>query len=332
MSQTPAISINYLHKTDATRITRHDSYGKTSWQRDGFNLTTGAVQELPAQYALFNADMHALRAHLTRMDDKTGLQALENLFDSSSPFIGLAAQIADTVPVAHRPSARSAVKAQEVFIIAEMLERILGYLPATDKLAAMQVQRTWRDTVEGSVKLKRALGLAGRNDRKYYSPFSKLFYEHTPSDSRRMPAGISFDDRFQSLSLYRPSKSSTRHPNSGPIHGALPVDIRFTGAIDTDVATRIGAMLICNPPIHSLQVHSKCRACKRAGKMFSTSKKMIYPDSREGFTVKQLLECDRDIRREACACGKADIGFAGIIEVMNDDMAFKVIRGSMALK
>lgn len=332
MSQTPAISINYLHKTDATRMPRRDSYGRPCWQRDGFDLTTGAVQELPAQYALFNADMHALRAHLTRMDDKTGLQALENLFDSSSPFIGLAAQIADAVPIAHRPSARSAVKAQEVFNITEMLERILSYLPTTDKLAAMQVQRIWRDTVEGSVKLKRALGLAPRNDRNYYSPFSKLFYEHTPSDSRRMPAGITFDDRFQSLSSYRPSKSSTRHPISGPIHGALPVDIRFTGAIYTDIATRIGAMLICNPPIHSLQVYSKCRACKRAGKMFFTSKKIIYPDSREGFTVKQLLECDREIRREACTCGKADIGFAGIIEVMNNDMAFKVIRGSMAVK
>ena len=62
-------------------------------------------------------------------------------------------------PIILRPSGQSAAKAQEVFALPELLENILSFLPREDILWSMIAGTAWRDCVEGSVVLKRLLGI-----------------------------------------------------------------------------------------------------------------------------------------------------------------------------
>lgn len=65
----------------------------------------------------------------------------------------------ELIPIAKRPSAQSAVLAQKLFDTPELLENVLIHLKIRDTLAAQQAGRVWRDSINGSVQLQRAMGL-----------------------------------------------------------------------------------------------------------------------------------------------------------------------------
>lgn len=91
-------------------------------------------------------------------------------------FAGLLGDVWKIIQAAKHVSDVSAAKAQQVFDTPELLEEIISYLDTPGKLEVIEVQRTWHNTILGSTRLQKTLGLVAYHDGFYYSPFSNLFY------------------------------------------------------------------------------------------------------------------------------------------------------------
>lgn len=75
-----------------------------------------------------------------------------------------------------RPTAKSAVKAHQIFIIPELVKLVMDHLDLPDLLQAAQVNRTTAAVVLDTAKFQRALCLQDRNDGLWYSPFADREY------------------------------------------------------------------------------------------------------------------------------------------------------------
>lgn len=71
------------------------------------------------------------------------------------------------IPPLMRPT--DGLKAQKVFRTVELLEKILTKLDTRDKFRVMAVGRRWRDTVNGSIILKREMGLESQDNTFFYA-------------------------------------------------------------------------------------------------------------------------------------------------------------------
>jgi hypothetical protein len=133
-------------------------------------------------------------------------------------------QIYNAIPPHMRPPTEaSAAKANKVFSTPELLETImLSGLDTRDKLQAMRVQRSWRNTVNGSRKLRRSLGLALFDDYFYYSPFHKLprcdsedqHLDQSNAIHCHLPGGAKFYELYPAADDFA---VSPRDPGCGPL-------------------------------------------------------------------------------------------------------------------
>lgn len=84
--------------------------------------------------------------------------------------------ILDAIPIEARPNVASAIKAQKVFDVAELLEKILLNCDYHDFLNAMGVNRTFREAFRRSPRLQQIMGLRPVTDGSPFSPVATPFF------------------------------------------------------------------------------------------------------------------------------------------------------------
>ncbi|KAF7198418.1 hypothetical protein HII31_00157 [Pseudocercospora fuligena] len=227
-------------------------------------------------------------------------------------------RIWDLVPSLKHTSDRTAAKAQEVFATPELLEDILSRLTSHDKLQAMQVQRTWRDTVLGSVRLKRELGLIPFEDGKYYSAFSHRFREARRYDPL-LPGGSYVDDDPEYFEWDKTSEYSFWAWNQRVFEDPNLLEIRIRMQTSVELGSRVASMRLCDPPITAVKVFP-------GGRVNCQHEDAIWGDTLESsvdcFTVGELLQLAQRVRAEHSKCmfGYSDVEFVAGVKLSEDDM------------
>lgn len=224
------------------------------------------------------------------------------------------------------PTAISAAKAHMVFSIPELLEKImLSGLSAREKLVAMQVNRCWRNTVEGSKTLLRTLGLSLPVNSFYFTPF--LTRNATP---------YSYDDGdFPGYAGFEEEREGENRPQvkfgvKGLEICRMSLSINIFDRHDLAAGSRVRSMTICNPPILSLEVTILCRMCRRNafdvyGEIMSRT---VRSASVLGFTVGEVLHQAGVFRQSHPHCAECttsrDVRFEGIVTLERDDPRAKI--------
>ncbi|KAK4623603.1 hypothetical protein CLAFUW4_05464 [Fulvia fulva] len=151
-------------------------------------------------------------------------------------------RVRSVIPSDRKPSDRSRVKALEVFGTPELLEHILLQLPPSDILRSQQVSRSWRDGVDGSVRIQRRLGLAPSATGFYYSPLERHF--HHPSDYMPFPML-----KYIAIDGWNPYE---RFDTARPVTNEFKfgIDIKLDKAVH--IGTRSQAMRLCQVPVKEL--------------------------------------------------------------------------------
>ncbi|KAF7196589.1 hypothetical protein HII31_01959 [Pseudocercospora fuligena] len=209
------------------------------------------------------------------------------------------------IPAIERPATdASAAKAQEVFSTPELMEEILTYLPTDEKLSAMEVQRYWRDTVNGSVKLKRLLGLLPmeKNPTHFYSAFSSRYH-----DTDKFPSGH-FEEIYpycRSGNCYDdPDEEPDENENPEPVEETIELDICSFIRQSHGFGTRVRQMLLCSgPPLTQMQatMFDPCMTTQTRPSVY-TDLGTISSDSSLGFTVGELLDTLAVLRKKHAKC------------------------------
>lgn len=143
-----------------------------------------------------------------------------------------------------------AIAAQGVFETAELLEMILLQLDAKDILTAQQVGREWHDAVNGSMRLKRRLGIELDDvvAVPYYSPFAP-----GPKYSSLSPSFFYIDNR----DVFRPYWNFSVMGVKTTVQRKLEVTFRV-GWPETGHKLRAGSrcrtMRLCHPPLKHARI------------------------------------------------------------------------------
>ncbi|KJX95301.1 hypothetical protein TI39_contig4120g00005 [Zymoseptoria brevis] len=234
---------------------------------------------------------------------------------------------------AAQPEARG-IAAEKVFGTGELLEETLSYLDPADILNAMIVQRHWRDSIEGSVKLKRLLGLAA-GGKFFYSPFFGSSVEISHRSTARIVERPLKGSHVCMASFADPALRTRKAANPGPDHGHYHVRIDFTvmahadpveflqhpEALLQDPGSRIRAMAICNPPIHRLSANMECWGCEdREGGDAHLYLTPFYSSSDIGLTVGEVADEVMSLARSNHRhCSMRCFFFSGLVVVQPDD-------------
>lgn len=189
----------------------------------------------------------------------------------------------EQIPVARRPSARSAVKAQEVFNTPELLENIIIHLGTKDVLSAQQVGRVWRDGVNGSVKILRSIGIYPQEDVHFKSPFERL---QSP-------------DSFWGLNLRTESEDFDHH--AALQDGVIPrtqkvrLDIGAPTSTSLFIGPRCRAISICQPPLKRATMSFSCYCSACLGNNGRFPRHEFDMTSEEAITVGDVMDAAQQI-------------------------------------
>lgn len=248
-----------------------------------FELDHYETLELLHSQSVLQDSLKELRSYIeSRADDSqdspatlAAKTALHNAQTSNAHIGEFLDQVADLTPPHQRPpTAQSTTKANQVFATPGLMEEILGYLSIGDKLDAMRVQRTWCNTVNDSIKLKRSLGLAAHQDLFYSSPFSTLsntkpvryHFECGDARDRRMPGAYYRDQPslpdgyFSDSDSDSEERSNSDSVDDGVIFRCININIEVNSIRKgIRLGSRVRSMAICNPPLKSLLVLEVCQ-------------------------------------------------------------------------
>lgn len=86
------------------------------------------------------------------------------------------ALLVDQIPLQARPTVASAIKAQQVFGIPELLEQILMHCNKGDLVTARGVARIFASTISKSIKIQESLGLRPATGGTPFSPFADKYF------------------------------------------------------------------------------------------------------------------------------------------------------------
>ncbi|CAK1364096.1 hypothetical protein CB0940_03949 [Cercospora beticola] len=233
------------------------------------------------------------------------------------------------VPAPHRPSAASARVAEKAFETAELLEEILTYLPLDQILTAMRVQKSWCNTVKGSVKLLRVLGLAPPASEIFDSPFSSRYinkHGHTPENrfipGLSLPSFMSFRETdiwkdWDTYYLYQ--KSETELAEHIRNVNLLDLTILCRPCLGREPGKRIAKVEICTPRICELSFAITC-PCK-AGNF--THKPATWEGEAKAVTVETLVDCTHELLRTyghvKMECVAAEMKFHAKVKLSDTD-------------
>lgn len=270
------------------------------------------------------------------------LQAMKDAQSHSAHIGRFLHQMASPIP-SHEQirTSKSTAKTIQVLSIPELLEKILGFLTTPEKLKAMRVQRTWFNTICGSIHLMRSLGLAHSLDGFYYSVFSKQFVVHDgrPGATNRTCPWV--ESYMQPLKTYRERpvwSSGASLQRRGTADTPPVVDIyrrlglfieaRDSPGLANQLGSRVRAMAICTPPIYSLLVRHFCAGYHmhkdkegKCGTLNETSH--VRSESAFGFTVGEVVDLSKKLLADHRLCRNGFLTFYGTISLMDDDPLVK---------
>jgi hypothetical protein len=269
----------------------------------------------------------------TKTNDGTALSPEKHIMPSSSEL--------STQPSAVIQHSEAGLIAQQVFNTGELLECIVSYLDPAEILSVMGVQRRWRDTVEGSIKLKRLLGLAP-GGKFFSSPFfgscvdvperheHGVISERCPKRNQQF-ATCSIGHPYvredpdswvgkADTSNYEVSLDLTAVAQTGPLHHHDSPELLLQR-----LGLRVRDMAIFNPPLKAAQIELECWNCSymydRDG---HGSWPPIHSTSERGLTVGDLADMVRAIAKsEHRPCASRCFFMRGRITLEPDDPIVK---------
>ncbi|KAF7185955.1 hypothetical protein HII31_12828 [Pseudocercospora fuligena] len=241
------------------------------------------------------------------------------------------------IPSLKHVTEQSTAKAQEVFGTTELLEEMLSYLDTKDKLKAMRVQRHWRDTVNGSVMLLRALGLESYDDGRYYSALSNRFQGRGYGRTRLEPGirnpGFCYDDKDPKFFRWDQDSHSSfwtmNHRQEGLCEDPTQLQICLT--MSTDPAklrfgSRVAAMRIANPLVRQLRATIVCECRPSNYNMHGVRLyrqedcHIVSTASEQGFTLGELADYTLKFAASHKGCKIPRIGYAFFVTLREGDV------------
>ncbi|SMR58259.1 unnamed protein product [Zymoseptoria tritici ST99CH_1E4] len=236
-----------------------------------------------------------------------------------------------------QPEARG-IAAQKVFGTGELLEETLSYLDPADILNAMIVQRHWRDSIEGSIKLKRLLGLAPGGNL-FYSPFygSSVEYNHNTASivERPLKAARDFQHSYvgnrlrKDLTAYFPELDPTLFNVTfkfSAVARSDPVDyVESPEPLLQNPGSRIRDMAICTPPLKNVSVSLECWDCiYQIDRDSHDSYRPITSSSVRGVTIGDMADAALSLARtKHRKCPARYFYFGGSVDVEPEDPIVK---------
>lgn len=241
-----------LRQTDrshpATRATpAHQLYGRSGG-------TSPSMAEL-SQWDLASGLQRELSTLSRHLDDvrsyveSTGLQASvinasRQAKDIVGTLNGIVQKMVDDIPLVARPTASSARRAEEVFRVPELLERILSEVDIPSLLPARLVNRPFAEAVARSTPLRQALGWQPAPEGALFSPLA-----HSIFSSRGVH--VSLRDHHQEGVLI--------HGDEVVVLAHLSVSHMSEETREFPrVSKRFRDTLVCQPPLTEMKV----RMCK----------------------------------------------------------------------
>ncbi|GIZ43168.1 hypothetical protein CKM354_000640600 [Cercospora kikuchii] len=236
------------------------------------------------------------------------------------------------VPALHRPSARSAQIAEKVFGTAELLEEVLTYLPLDQILSAMRVQRSWCNTVIGSIKLQRMLGLAAPSHSFFDSPFShrpnrQYSYQGEESIIRglSLPNFMSFEDTdiwsdWNEWTISYTSASEMAELKEKA--NFIDLQILCRPSLGRAPGARMAAIQLCYPPIDQLSILIDCPCGAKIGN-YGIWQPLTPANSSDSMTVGELASCTNEVLRSTGhvkkECLHAEVRFLARVQLSDTD-------------
>ncbi|KAF2172382.1 hypothetical protein M409DRAFT_50090 [Zasmidium cellare ATCC 36951] len=226
--------------------------GSIAYRRSRFPFPS--VTDL-ANWALANAIKRELVALQTSVvvlrrtvdvDEETSTQVHASLKQAAESILKLERLlqiILDAIPIEARPNAASAVKAQKVFDVAELLEKILLNCEYHDFISAMQVNRTFAQAFRRSARIQQVMGLRAITDGSPFSPVANAFFVSRGcmirlEDHHRYGHQVQ-DNEVVVSAIFNGSSPFEEHP--------LP-----------RISERFRDTLVCQPPIKQMRVRAGC--------------------------------------------------------------------------
>ncbi|KAI7313279.1 hypothetical protein KC315_g11731 [Hortaea werneckii] len=182
------------------------------------------AEDVRDHYQRLSSRLGALR-QLSSTDRTLGDDLLTQLFDDAE---GIGKYLARNLGVNFlkgQPNEASAVKAQQVFDIPELLEMILLKLPPGSILAAQQACQTFSALITSSPKIQHHLGLKADS----HSKFSSCFNERSFGLWGKFQCGPEFDSSARMSALIRGLRNS--EPEDESESKTLQITANFRGYI-----------------------------------------------------------------------------------------------------
>lgn len=170
----------------------------------------------------------------------------------------------------------------------EMLEHILTFTDTADILRAYAVSKTWYNTIEGSIKLQRALGLAADAESDFFSPIRYLTF-------------------FSNIRVRDSSKKDNVYSNLDDtgFKTSLTFDERFDHH-KFKLGQRCAKMLITQPPMNEMHAFVLCRCRTRLSRFArSAASPTAKITSTTRITMGQILEAVSQLRAAHALCSEA---------------------------
>ena len=160
----------------------------------------------------------------------------------------------DSIPITMRPTAQSAIKAQQVLSTAELVGLIFANLSAQDLLSALQINHTTAGMVSTTPSLQDILHLRPAKDG-----FMSTLFEYTYYDMFR-PLHVAMHDTHTSW-ITSASGGIEMNPN---LKRDMRVVASFThGKTPRSIGKLCRRMLICQPPVLMMEVGVDCCCVSR---------------------------------------------------------------------
>lgn len=272
-----------------------------------------------------------------KLDDSSAsadvLEILERMQIASSRTNKHSQALWELVPLTQRATTRTAIVAEKVFGTPELLEEILTYLKLDEVITAMRVKKAWCNTVKGSVKLKRWLGLAtpvggffhcafltpGCDEsphRAWYTLPNRQLYVWLPKFMTFQKAGLWHDG-----DCWHPDSISTTHLQEYKENiNTLEIRIISKPSVGRKPGVRVANTPICHPSVHQLTYEIFCECGSRCE---STGEFVLSPNNAKGVTVGDVARHTNEILRETGhvtrACIFVQIYYIARVELLDSD-------------
>lgn len=255
-----------------TERNRHESsyaaYVAAQEQRRNMQLNVHSLAQVLGHAF---SESHEARKHLQAITD--GLAAQNSYLNT----------LVQSVPPVARKPAGTAEVVSKVFAIPELLERILLYLNPVDLLRIQQVDHLFFNAILGSMKLQSKMGLMAQKNGHVSAPTASF-------DTERFSC---FCEMYSSLSR------DVLDDND------VVLKAGFSDVFNPpNLGSRARAMLICQPPLKSMSVHTRC--CHPTWSWSNSDDDLDPITSDSGISMGDLVDAHARITADHRLCPQAN--------------------------